>query len=66
MNVLRATLVSLALPISGLAQADPQALTVTRNGSYPSAKGPSDYFTAPSGSTASSTRPRRRARLPAA
>ena len=45
MNVLRATLVSLALPISGLAQADPQALTVTRNGSYPSAKGPSDYFT---------------------
>jgi hypothetical protein len=45
MNVLRATLVSLALPISGLAHADPQALTVTRNGSYPSAKGPSEYFT---------------------
>src|SRR5690348_7798895 len=45
MNAFGATLMSLALLIPGAADAEPSALTVTRSGSYPSAKGPSEYFT---------------------
>ena len=36
---------SLALLVPGVAQADPSTVTVTRNGSYPSAQGPGEYFT---------------------
>ena len=43
MKAFGATLMSLALLTSGLAQADP-SLTITRNGTHPSAKGPSEYF----------------------
>ena len=45
MKAFGATLMSLALLIPGVADAEPSALTVTRSGSYPSAKGPSEYFT---------------------
>jgi quercetin dioxygenase-like cupin family protein len=45
MKALGATLMSLALLIPGAADAEPSALTVTRSGSHPSAKGPSEYFT---------------------
>jgi quercetin dioxygenase-like cupin family protein len=45
MKILRASLVSLTLLASELANADQQALTVTRSGSYPSAKGAAENFT---------------------
>jgi quercetin dioxygenase-like cupin family protein len=45
MKRLRVPLVSLTMLVSGMAQADPSTLFVTRNGSYPSAKGPGEYFT---------------------
>jgi quercetin dioxygenase-like cupin family protein len=45
MKILGAASMSLALLCAGLAHADPSSLTVTRNGSYPSAKGPGEYFT---------------------
>jgi quercetin dioxygenase-like cupin family protein len=45
MNFLGAALMSLGVVSAGLAHAEPSGLTVTRNGSYPSAKGPAEYFT---------------------
>jgi quercetin dioxygenase-like cupin family protein len=45
MKMFRATLTSLLLLATGLAHADQQILTVTRSGSYASAKGAAENFT---------------------
>ncbi len=46
-QALAATMMSLTLaaPCAADAEADPQALKITRNGAQPSARGPADYFT---------------------